>query len=38
VAAIDVAYASDPSRAIVTAEIAGVEIEEVGLRSRVASW
>ncbi len=30
--AIDVAYASDPPRAIVTAEIAGVEIEEVGLR------
>ena len=35
--AVDVAYASDPPRAIVTAELAGVEIDELGAaRSRVA--
>jgi HSP20 family protein len=30
--AVDVAYASDPPRAIVTAELAGVELEELELR------
>ena len=30
--AVDVAYASDPPRAIVTAELAGVEIEELELQ------
>jgi HSP20 family protein len=30
--AVDVAYASDPPRAIVTAELAGVEIDELALR------
>jgi HSP20 family protein len=30
--AVDVAYASQPPRAIVTAELAGVQIDEVGLR------
>jgi HSP20 family protein len=30
--AVDVAYASDPPRAIVTAELAGVDSHEVGLR------
>jgi HSP20 family protein len=29
--AVDVVYASDPPRAIVTAELAGVEIDELGL-------
>ena len=30
--AVDVAYASDPPRAIVTAELAGIEVDELALR------
>ena len=30
--AVDVAYASDPPRAIVTAELAGVEVQEIALQ------
>ncbi len=32
--AVDVAYTSEPPRAIVTAELAGVEVEELELQIR----